>query len=154
MTAPLLLPNTDLVAVGWLRRNAKFVDKGIGIATRLPSDSAALRAGFIVVSTVGGTPMPDLPLRQPVVQVSCWASPASDASQKTPWNHASQLAEWCWEQTFDRTQQNVDLSFSLPGYAHARVMSVVALTEPRRMEGDEGLDARVDIELQFYWTGV
>lgn len=158
MTAPaVLLPNTDLVGVYWLKRNPKFSAANIGgIATRLPSGAgaqAAMRRGFITTMVVGGAPNMELPIRSPIIAVSCWAAQAA-GSQKVPWAQASQLAEWVWEMTYDRAHQNVSLVFSLPGYAHARVMTVVALTEPRRIEGDAGTDARVDIELQLNWTGV
>lgn len=155
MTAPaLLLPNTDLVAVAWLKRNPKFSEKGIGIATVLPNDDAALRAGFITTTIVGGSPEIDVPIRRPVVQVSAWAAPASPGSTKTPWPQAAQIAEWAWEQTFDSAHRGVLLSFSLPGYARARVSTAVALTEPRRIPGDEGNYARVDLDVEINWIGV
>jgi hypothetical protein len=155
MTAPaLLLPNTDLVGVAWLRRNPKLSDKGIGIGTVLPSDDAALRAGFIQTTVVGGSPEEYVPIRRPVITVSAWAAPASPGSTKTPWPQAFQIAEWVWEQTHDAAHRNVTLTFSLPGYARARVFTVSALTEPRRVPGDEGNYARVDLDVQINWTGV
>lgn len=155
MTAPaLLLPNTDLVGVAWLKRNPKFSAKGIGIATVLPNDDVALRAGFVQTTVVGGSPEVELPIRRPVLQVSAWAAPADPASSKTPWAQAFQIAEWVWEQTYATEHQNVLLTFSLPGYAKARVFSAVALSEPRRVPGDEGNYARVDLDVLINWTGV
>jgi hypothetical protein len=155
MTPPLvLLPNTDLVAVQWLRRNSKFSAKGVGIATSLPADRAKIVTGFITTQIVGGSPEIELPIRHPVVAVSHWAAPAVEGSSKVPWPQASALAEWTWEQTWDRADQNVTLSFSLPGYAQARVFTVEALTEPRRVEDDPSGYARVDVDLLFHWTGV
>jgi len=155
MTAPaLLLPNTDLVAVAWLRRNPKFSEKSIGIGTVLPNDDAALRAGFVTTTVVGGSPEIELPIRRPVVSISAWAAPALAGSTKTPWPQAFQIAEWVWEQTHDAAHRNVTLTFSLPGYAQARVFTAVALTEPRRVPGDEGNYARVDLDVEINWTGV
>lgn len=155
MTAPpWLLPNTDLVGVAWLKRNPKFSAKGIGIATVLPSNDAALRAGFITTTVVGGSPEIELPIRHPVIAVSAWAAPADPASSKTPWSQAFQIAEWVWEQTFDPAHMGALLTFSLPGYAQARVRTAVALTEPRRIPGDEGNYARVELDVMLNWTGV
>lgn len=152
MTTPLL-PNTDLVAVAWLKRNAKFTAKGVGVATTIPDDLPQLRAGFLHVVRVGGSPSIDLPVRAPVVQVSAYAAPA-EGSSKMPWAQASQLAEWVWEQTFSAADQNVTLAFSVAGYAQARVMTAVALSEPLRVENDPSGYARVDIEVLINWTGV
>jgi hypothetical protein len=156
MSAPplVLLPNTDLVAVAWLRRNAKFSERNIGIATTLPSDRAKLVSGFITTQVVGGSPELELPIRKPVVAVSSWAAPATEGSSKTPWPQAAAISEWIWEMTWDRAHMNVTLSFSLPGYAQARVFTVEALTEPRRVEDDPSGYARVDVDLLINWTGV
>lgn len=156
MSAPplVLLPNTDLVGVAWLKRNPKFSAKEIGIATSLPADRSKIVKGFITTTIVGGSPEIEVPIRRPIISVSSWAAPATSESQKVPWSQASGIAEWVWEQTFDSAHQNVVLTFSLPGYAQARVFTAIALTEPRRVEDDPSNYARVDVDLQINWTGV
>lgn len=155
MSAPaLLLPNTDLVAVTWLRRNEKFSARDIGVSTSLPADRSKIVKGFLTTQIIGGSPDVELPVRRPVVSVSSWAAPATEGSSKTPWPQAAAIAEWVWEQTWDRAHQNVTLSFSLAGYAQARVFTVEALTEPRRVEDDPSGYARVDVDLLIHWTGV
>lgn len=155
MTLPVLLsPNTDLVAVAWLRRIPKVADYGVGVATSLPADDAPLRErGFIRVTVVGGTPDLYVPLRRPIVAAECFAAPA-EGSSKVPWARAGQLAEWVWESTYDGAMRDLPLDMPQDGYGRARVLTVSALTEPRRVPGDEAGYARFDVELELNWTGV
>jgi hypothetical protein len=43
------------------------------------------------------------------------------------------------------------LDFSARGYASARVLTVVALSEPGRIEGDPSGFARYDVDLLINW---
>lgn len=149
MTASLL-PSTDLVASAWLR----LAVPDIGVATTLPADVTPLRtSGFVRVQTIGGSPNRDVPMRGPVVAAECWAAPATAGSSKPPWNRASGIAERIVAAMYDRALMNVLIT--LPGdYGPARVHTVVALTEPRRIENDPGNFARFDIDLLFGWTAV
>lgn len=156
MTLPVLLsPNTDLVSVAWLKRVPKVQMWGVGVATKLPADDAILRTkGFIRTAVVGGTPDLNVRLRRPVVNVQCWAAPEVVGSSKVPWARAGQIAEWVWESTFDTDLMNVLLDMPQTGYGQARVFTVNALSEPRRVEGDESGYARFDVDLEVNWTGV
>lgn len=151
MTDPVKLPNTDLVSVGWL----KLVD-GLPagrIATKLPKDDdAPLRApGFVRLMGVGGTPGVDMPWRFPVVTAECWAAP-QPGSIKLPWGVASNLAEIIMNATYERQyqQRRIDLTSVDPAYLPALVATVLALTEPRRIEDPSGF-ARFDVDLLFHW---
>lgn len=150
MTEPLY-PGTDLVGVGWLKLNP-LLPAG-RIATALPKDDDALRApGFVRTFITGGTPGIDMPWRQPVITAQCWAAPSSPGSTKVPWGVANQLAERIVVSTYDRAYQNVaiDLSAINPNYIPARVATVIALTEPRRIDDPSGF-ARFDVDLLFHW---
>lgn len=149
----LLLPNTDLVSVAWVKRNTKLIGASVAVTTSLPNDAAQLAKGVVELSIIGGTPHAELPVRKPIVQASCYAS-APGSSSKVPWNMAFQFAEWVWEQTYDPLHMNVLVTPGPSGYAQARVMTVEAITEPRRVPGDQGNLARVDVELLLNWTGV
>lgn len=154
MTAPaLMLPNSDLVAVGWLKTLATLasVEKG----TTLPKVDTALRTtGFLKTMIVGGTPAMESPIRRPVINVQSWAAPAA-GSRKVPWARAAQNAERVWEATQARpfAQVVVDLSAIGSGYQNARIFTVIAISEPRRIEGDGSDFARFDLDVQVNWMG-
>lgn len=148
MTAAIpLRANADLVAAAWLR----LAVPGIGVATTLPSVTAAMRTdGFIRVLTVGGSPDVDNAFRAPVVAAECWAAPATEGSAQPPWGRANSLAEAVVAATYDRALMNVVLP--LGDYPDVRVRTVVALSEPRRVENDPANYARYDVDLAFTWT--
>jgi hypothetical protein len=144
-----LLPNTELVAMAWLRLAVE-----VGVATTLPSDVAPLRtSGFVRVATIGGSPNRDVPMRAPVVAAECWAAPSTPGSSKPPWNRANGIAEQVVAATYDPALMGVLVDLSGVGdYSPARVHTVVALTEPRRIENDPGNFGRYDIDLLLSWT--
>lgn len=148
MTAALpLRANHDLVAVAWL----KLAVPGIGVATSLPAVDSALRTGgFVRALTVGGSPDLYVPMRAPVVSAECWAAPAVDGSTKVPWGRANALAEAVVAATYNPALMGVELD--LGDYPSARVHTVVALSEPRRIENDPANWARYDVDLLFRWT--
>lgn len=153
-----LTPNSELVARDWLRAAPRlaWVDGAtpvrVAVATSLPKEDDELRRlGFIRVVTVGGSPDIDVPRRNPVVTAECWAAP-EQGSSKLPWNRAGAIAELVWQSTYDRTMMNFTLAASSPGYQPVRVLTVTALTEPRRIETDVNY-ARFDVDLFFHWIG-
>lgn len=154
MTAPVgqLLPGTDLVGVAWLKRNANFAPNGIGVSTTLPkNDSAALRAGFVTATIVGGQKMVDLPFRQPVISISAWAMPLPGSS-KTPWHRADAIMQWIVQQTDDPAHMGVVVSGFPAGYASARVRTVVPVGEALRVPNDPAGAARVDLDVTLNWS--
>lgn len=142
-------PTSELVAVGWLT----LALPGVGVGTTLPAADDAMRAnGYVRTSVVGGNPDMDVARRAPVVVVECWAPPAV-GSHLPPWNRAAHLAERVLAATYDPALVNrsIDLS-GLGDYAPARVLSVIALGEPRRVDGDPNSWARHELDLHLYWT--
>lgn len=149
MTEPLF-PGTDLVGVGWLKLNP-LLPAG-RIATALPKDDDAIRApGFVRTLISGGTPGVDMPWRQPVITAQCWTAPVA-GSVKLPWGTANQLAERIVAMTYDRAYQQraIDLTAINPNFIPARVATVIALSEPRRVPDPSGF-ARFDVDLLFHW---
>ncbi len=145
-----MIPSSDLVAAAWLR----LALPGFGVATTLPADATPLRtSGFVRLLTVGGTPERDVPMRRPVVAAECWAAPATEASSKPPWGRAANLAEQLVAATYDRSLMDVTIDLSSQGdYSPARVRTVIALSEPRRIENDPANYARFDVDCEFLWT--
>ncbi|ONH62414.1 hypothetical protein CcI49_03270 [Frankia sp. CcI49] len=147
MTAPAVVATTDLVAVAWLRTVPGVPAQQV--ATTLPADAANWAAtGFVQVAVVGGSPNPHLPVRAPVVAVSCWAC-APRQSGKPPWGKASSLAEAVRAGTWGAAGRVVELPV---GGLRARVLEAYVLTEPRRVPDDEAGYARYDLDLALPWT--
>ncbi len=146
MTAPLVVPTTDLVAVAWLRGVPGV--PSTAVATTLPSNTSTWAAsGFVQVTTTGGTPNPHLPVRRPVVGVDCCA--VAPGSARPPWGRANSLAEAIRAGTFGAAGRVVALSV---GGLHARVLEAYLLSEPRRVTDDEGSYARYSFDLSLAWT--
>ena len=149
----LLIPNTELVAVSWI--------KGIpgipvsSVSTTLPSDNTTWSAsGFIQVPfVVGGSPDIDIQMYRPVVQVEFWAVNLSGA--KPPWGKAAQLAQKVvqatWQGENTSNPMNRTLTMHVPGYMQARAHSVYFVSEPRRIAEDEARFARYSGDLQIHW---
>ena len=140
-------PTAEQVTVAWLSTLPLLPTNGV--ATSLPADNSSWAAsGFVVVTSVGGSPAVDTPIYSPVMQVDCWAGNVNSA--KPPWGKAGQLAgaiEWA---TYGPSVQQV---LDLPAaFYNARLLSVVATTEPRRIPSDEAGFARVQMDLTVNWV--
>ena len=152
MTTPTLRATPELVATAWLKTVVGDI-----VATTLPKpgNSGAVSwadTGFVTLVTAGGTPNLYVPLREPVMGVSCWA--ASPGSQKPPWNKAAVLAEAIQAACYDHPA--IPQTVTLPaGYPGARVLSAYTTGEHRRIHDDASSYARYDIPgLVIAWTEV
>jgi hypothetical protein len=134
-------PTPRLVYVAWLRSLTWTTTPGI--AGTLPIIGDWPGGLFISVSTVGGSPDGFAPLRDPVMQTSCWATGGTDLAN---WRAAHQLAE----RVLAATYGDVNTTVTLPaGYASARVLSVSALTEPREIPNDPQQAAHVTVDVRL-----
>ena len=142
-------PTPDLVAVAWLKGVAGIPSGSV--ATTLPSDNTTWAAsGFVQVTVVGGSPEPHMPLRVPVLSVDCWA--VNPGSGRPPWGKAATLAELVRDGTL---AADVGRTVTLPvGGLTARVLSVYALSEARRILDDDGSYARFSLDVALAWVGV
>lgn len=161
----LLLPNSELVACGWLAQISGWTTAMVG--TTLPRIGptgpmpAWVSTGFVTVGVVGGTPGSHVPLAEPALSVNCWAVNASCAGhgqpinvqQKPPWDKANLLAEQIRHAVYV-LDRGVGRAVTLPvaGYAGAAVMSALMLTEPRRVPADLAGYARYQFDLQLDWV--
>ena len=161
----LLLPDSELVAQGWLAAIPGWSSAMVG--TTLPRLGpvgplpAWVSTGFVTVAVVGGTPASHVPQAQPVLSISCYAVNAKCAgpdqpistSTKPPWGRASQLAEQIRAAAYvlDKGAGRA-VSMPVPGYAHAAAQSALLLSEPRRVPADIASYARYQFDLQLTWV--
>lgn len=142
-----LYPNSDLVAVAWLKNRAGI---GTNVATQLPKDQTTWASdGFVQVTTVAGVPDMYIPMRRPLVQIDCWA--VAPNSGRPPWNKAGQLAEKILIALQDHAHTQTLLNQLPDAYYRARVLSAYAVSEPVRVYEDDASWARIRFEVMFHW---
>ncbi len=140
-----LRATTELVAVAWI---SDVFDTPM-VSTNLPKDQTSWEDnGFVVVTTVGGAPHMYLPVRNPVVQIDCWA--VNPTKGNPPWGKANNLAEEIQNSFYDVQETPRDLVLK-EGFPGARVLSAFTLMEPRRVYDDEASYARYTMTAQFTW---
>lgn len=140
--------NSELVTVTWLQ-GAAGMEAG-QVATSLPTDVSTWTAnGFVQVCPVaGGSPQLHYALREPVIQIDCYA--VNPNSGKPPWGKAASLMELVVAATFD--EERMQRTLTLPaGYPQARVLTAHLMSEPRRVPGDEASYARYIADLALHW---
>lgn len=140
--------NSELVAVGFLKN---ILDQGDGIGAKLPGDvSSWASTGFVQIAVVGGSPDVYGPLRRPVIDVRAkWIAPAS---KQPPWYAANDLGERILAGCYAAYQNPVE-AIMPAGFEKAFVQSAYALTEMRRMGGDDSNVATFQFDLQINWVG-
>lgn len=146
----MIRPTTELVAIAWLKGVPTLPVGQIG--TTLPADETKYPDGFLQVLGVGGTPKPNVPVRRPVVRVSCWMPSAS----KPRYGEANDLAERVVSATYgDDGHGQTGRLVTPPGGKHApaHVMSVFPVGEPQRVNDPNGF-ARYDVDIAFHWSPV
>jgi hypothetical protein len=147
------LPTSDLVAAAWIG-SIPGLDPGM-VATVLPSDDGKwAKTGFIRIATVGGSPNIYLPVKEPVVQVDCFAT--IPGSNQPPWAHANGLAEIIRQASLQRVLMRRPLTLSVRGhpFGQAVVQSAYLLTEPQRRYSDAANYAIYSFDMQFSWVTV
>ncbi|MEH0586227.1 hypothetical protein QA942_19905 [Streptomyces sp. B21-106] len=152
MTTPTLRATPELVATAWLSTVV-----GDRVATTLPKPGADgtlswADGGFVTLVVAGGSSNIYVPLRTPVMGVSCWA--ANPSSQKPPWNQAANLAEAIVAACQDHPA--IPQTLTLPGgYPDVAVRSAYTVGDPRRITDDASSYARYDIPgLVIAWVEV
>lgn len=160
MSTPLPLEaNDELVAIAWIASipglSPAMVD------TQLPPDvnssgsvASWVSTGFVTVAVSGGSPDPQLPVNQPVIQVDCWAT--VPGSNKPPWWKARALASAIQRATWDRYRIPRPLTLTANGitYPSAVVRSAHTVVSFRRIYDDQGDYARYQGDLALTWVTV
>lgn len=162
----LLLPNSELVAAGWLAEIPGWSSAMVGTTLPRIGSTGPLPAwvttGFATVAVVGGTPASHAPQAQPVLSINCWAVNATgtgaqgapiNVSNKPPWGKAAQLCEQIRAAAYvlDKGMGRA-VAMPVPGYAPAAVLSALLLNEPRRLPSDIASYARYQMEIQLVWV--
>jgi hypothetical protein len=145
----MALPNSEIVAVAWLKSAVSFLENRV--ATALPTGDEWSGKTFVTVAVVGGTPDNYVGWRRPVVSLDFWA--ASVDSGRPLWNLAAQAAEQTREAILDHG--TVGRPVALPAaYSPARVESMVMRTEPTRVRGDVANYAHYTMDVEFMWKAL
>lgn len=145
-----LHPNTELVAVAWLKGLAYL---GNRVATELPRDNTTWSAsGFVTVAAAGGSAPLHVPWRQGVVDVSAWG--VAPSSGRPPWAQAAALVEAIVAGTLEHTVVPRRVTMPNASYAPAFVRSAHIVSEPRRVPGDAADYARYSLDLALDWVEV
>lgn len=146
MTAPLTLPGHQAIALAWLGTLGLTAQTG----SELPADPTSwAEHGYVTAGPViGGTPGKHVGMRNPVVQIDCWAN--SLGSEHAPWGKATDLTEQILAGCYLLT---LTYQLTLPtGFAPILLRSVYPLTEPREIRGDNADFARLNFDLALHWT--
>lgn len=147
-TDTLTRANSELVAVGFLKN---ILDQSGGIGARLPGDTSTwAKTGFVKIAVVGGSPNIYAPLRRPVIDVQ--AKWIALNSKQPPWYAANDLAERILAGCYGAYQRPVEAILPA-GFERALVQSAYALTEARRIGGDDSNIATYQFDLQLNWVG-
>lgn len=148
MADVLIHANTELVAVAFLQ---SVLGQQGGVGAKLPGDGSSWAdTGFVKILGLGGSPNIYAPLRRPVIDVQAkWIAPGS---KQPPWAKAAALAERIVAGCYGAYQQPVEAVLPT-GYERAFVQSAYALTEPRRVGGDDSNVATFQFDLQLNWVG-
>jgi len=147
MTATVLYPNNDLVAVAFLKAVLGWEGN---VGTELPGDESWVASGFVQATVVCSTSNPNLVAKAPVISVKCWARNAGN-SRRPPRDKANNLAETIRASCFHAYQ--VPVTVTLPGnYPDAHVRSAYLLGEPIYLPNDPSSFACYQFNLQLKWT--
>lgn len=142
-------PNSELVAVAYLKSLALGASASFGVGTTLPEAKESWKDGFIQVSVVGGSPDVDVPTRRPLLQIDAWVP--SINSSKPQWGKANTIAEDVVASLFDGTAPSLKLSLG-PSFKDAIVQSGYAVSEPRRISNDPAGHARYTVDIVLTWV--
>lgn len=149
------IPNSELVALGWIRDVVNAYDIAVGTTLQGPDPDTLILpwgdTGFVQCSVVGGNINGTVPIRSPVMSVDCYAVNQQSKS-RPPWGRANSIAEMIVAAsrvfTWGATQRAVTLPTTF-GKVLVREGSVV--NEPERRPADEASYARYGFELKMSW---
>ena len=138
----MAITNTQVVEA-WLKTIDSVPDSLVG--PTLPSDNSTWGAsGFYQVTTVGGTPNPDLGIKEPVVAISCWAAVAEGSH--APTNRAESYATDIRNAAMSARTMRLTI-----GATTVFLLGVNAVTEPLRVPDVRTNYARSDVQVQVWW---
>lgn len=144
------VPTNELAAISWIKTIPGVPPTKV--STRLPGDNSLIAgSGFVTVMTIGGSSDTYIPRRSPVIEVKTWACNATEGSKEPPWWMANHLAETIREACWDHNRFGGVIT-TRSGYDNVCVPSAYLLSEPRKLESDDGRFAIYVFEIQLHWT--
>ena len=142
-------PNSELVAVTFLRSLALGPSASFGVGTTLPENKDTWLNGFVQVSVVGGSADIDVPTRRPVFQIDAWVP--SINSSKPQWGKANTIAEDIVAALYEIPSTGTKISLG-SAFKDAIVQSGFAVGEPRRVSNDPAGHARYTVDISLTWV--
>ena len=144
-----LYANSELVAVAFIKA---VLGWNGDVGTDLPDVKSWTDGFFVKVNVLGGSPDIYTPQEHPVLEVKCYARPAT-SGRRSPWPAASNLASAIRTGCF--AVKSKPLTLRLPGgYPSAFVHSAYPLVTPRRLPNDDSSFAAYWFDLQLHWKQV
>lgn len=140
-------PNTELVAVGWIK-TIPLINADL-VATTVPAHSAAFEQhGFVqVTANVGGDSNSYSGMRRPFAQVDTWAYTAG--SKKVPWGKAATLAAIIEDAIAGKQARG--LVVTPASFDNAFLHAVEVVRNPARVSADPAY-ARYSMDLHLHWS--
>lgn len=137
--------NTAVIEA-WLKTLEPVTDAS-KVGPTLPSATAGWAStGFWQVTTVGGSPHPDLGTARPVTEVSCWA--ATPNSEFAPHNRAEQMAMDVRNAAARPVTTRTELTVN---GEEVVLLGVSVVSEPRRVPEPRTGYARSMVQLAAHW---
>lgn len=151
------IPNSELVALAWIRDIVTAYDVGVGTTLQGPDPDTQILSwgdtGFIQARVVGGSINGTVPLREPVLAIDCFA--ANVGKNRPPWGRANSIAELIVLAARSINWGDTQRPVTLPaGYGLARVCDGSVINEPERRTADEANYARYGFELSVSWLAL
>ena len=143
-----LPPNTELVAVAWLKTVAGLNPNLIATTVPKPNPEFAQHGFVQVTAGLGGEANSYTGMQGPIVQIDLWAY--QEGSKKVPWGKAATLGAHI-KAAVEGVVTHNQLVETPEAFDDARVHSVITHMDLRRIPGDEAM-ARYMLELRLFWT--
>jgi len=149
--ATKLTPNSELVAVTYIRSLGVAPSATSGVGTTLPEATSSWIDGFVQIQVVGGSSDIDVPSKHPIVQLDVYV-PAINSS-KPQWGKAATIAADIVEKLYALDNEGKELVLGT-SFKNARVQTAYAVSEPRRIFNDPGGHARYTVDVALHWVTV
>lgn len=149
--ATKLTPNSELVAVTYVRSLSLGPSATFGVGTTLPEATSSWTDGFVLVQVVGGSSDRDVPSKHPLIQLDVYVPSVS--TSKPQWGKAATVAADIVEKLYSHDSTSTPLV--LPNtFKDARVQTAYAVSEPRRISNDPAGHARYTVDVVLNWVTV
>lgn len=144
-------PNSELVAVTYIRSLSIGPSASSGVGTTLPEATSSWTDGFAQIQVVGGSSGVDVPSKHPIVQVDVYVPSVN--SSKPQWGKAATIAADIVEKLYALDNEGKELVLGTT-FKNARVQTAYAVSEPRRISNDPAGHARYTVDVALHWVTV